>query len=306
MRLQIFLISLLSLCFAIQAQEDTAIPDNIGLPEGNWISLEGNNTIKMPSVSFVGPEANWTYPFPFFPVYAENQSISGSFLGQSGLADSEMKACISSFHMLDLLGQSRARANAGCSSPTRLNDTGDGRFSLEGITSGLYTITVMDAVSSAVFAATPVLVVKREIEVNLSPQVTAGDVLEVNMKTRSSKDNETMFYGAIMVSSEDYGTARLNIASNGTEESILSTIAIGNRSMQVQGMPAVSMDLLMRMLDILPQNSAVAMQESAGKSVDLYLFTDQDWAKGEYILTCAAYSPKNGLMSLRQKTVEMA
>ncbi len=108
-----------------------------------------------------------------------------------------------------------------------------------------------------------------------------------------------------MISSQDYATAGLSLTANGTEEGLISTITLCNSSMQVQGMPGISTDLLMKILYMLPQNSAVAMQESAEQNVELYLFTDPAWEKGEYILTCAVYSPKKGLMGMRQGTIEV-
>ncbi len=114
-----------------------------------------------------------------------------------------------------------------------------------------------------------------------------------------------MIYGAIMISSQDYATAKLNLTTNGTEESLLTTISLDNNSMQVQGMPRISTDLLMNLTAILPQNCAVAMQPSKEPEVELYLLTDQAWAKGEYILTSAVYSSGEGLMGLRQDRVEV-
>ncbi len=309
MRLQILLISLLCLCFAVQAQENASVPSDSDLTEGSWIGLEGNNTIQMPSTSFVSPEANWTYPFKFFPIYAENQTISGSFLGPADLAGREARVFISNFSILDLLSafkiQDRGMTVAGMGEPISLNGTGDARFALDGGPDGLYIISVEDSLNSTVLATTPALVAKGEIAMDFSPEVAAGDMLQLTIETPSERGNESKTYGAIMISSQDYATARLGLAVNDTEESLVTTIALGNSSMQVQGLPSISMDLLMKILYMLPQNSAIAMQESAEQNVDLYLFTDPSWAKGKYILTSAVYSPKKGLIGLRQGTIEV-
>jgi methanogen extracellular protein (TIGR04279 family) len=61
----------------------------------------------------------------------------------------------------------------------------------------------------------------------------------------------------------------------------------------------------MNILTMLPQNSGIAMQESAEQSVELYILTDSTWAKGEYILTCAVYSQNDGLVGLEQGIVEV-
>lgn len=309
MRSQILIILLLCFCFAVSAQEDASVAGGRDLSERSWISLEGNNTIQMPSVSFASQGANWTYPFPFFPVYAENQTISGSVQCRAELAGRDARVSISAFSMqnllsaLKILDNETAIVNSGL--PIKLNGTGDASFALQGVPGGLYTITVADALNSTVIATTPALVVAGEIEMNMSPQVTAGDILKLNIKTPSAWEKEERDYGAIMISSQDYATARLSLTTNGTEESLLTTIALGNNSMQVQGVPTISTDLLMKILYLLPQNSTVAMQKSSEQDVDLYLFTDPSWAKGEYILTGAVYSPKNGLVGMRQGTIEV-
>jgi methanogen extracellular protein (TIGR04279 family) len=309
MRLQILLISLLCFCFASAAEDYASVPDGSDLSERCWISLEGNNTIQMPLVSFAGPGANWTYPFPFFPVYAENQTISGIVLCRAEMAGREVRVSISDFSMKNLLSALTAQDNGTMAAdgglPIRLNDTGDARFAIQGVPSGLYTITVADTLNSTIIAATPALVAEGEIATNFPSEVEAGDMLRLGIETPQEWGNESKFYGAIMVSSRDYATAGLNLTTNGTEESLLSTIAMGNSSMQIQGLPRVSTDLLMKILYVLPQNSAVAMQESTGQNVELYLFTDPAWEKGEYILTSAVYSPKKGLMGMRQGTVEV-
>jgi methanogen extracellular protein (TIGR04279 family) len=309
MRLQILLISLLCLCFAVPAQENASVPSDSDLPEGSWVSLEGNNTIRMPSASFASPGANWTYPFPSFPVYVENQTISGSFLGPAGLAGREARVCISGFSIQNLLSALEILDNetpvVGNGTPIRLNETGDASFAIQGVPGGLYTITVADALNSTVLAATPALIAEGGIATEFPKEVTAGDMLQLGIETPPKWGNESRICGAIMVSSQDYATARLSLAANGTEEGLVSTITLCSNSTQVQGMPSISTDLLMKILYMLPQNSAIAMQESTEHSVELYLLTDPTWAKGEYVLTCAVYSPKKGLMGLQQGVVEV-
>jgi hypothetical protein len=119
------------------------------LSERSWISLEGNNTIQMPSVGFASQGANWTYPFPFFPVYAKNQTISGSILCKAELAGREARVSISTFSMQNLLSALQAldneTATVDSGLPIKLNGTGDARFAIQGVPSGLYTIMVADA-----------------------------------------------------------------------------------------------------------------------------------------------------------------
>ena len=34
------------------------------------------------------PRDNWTYPYDYYPVYAMNQNVSGTFFGPGRMADS--------------------------------------------------------------------------------------------------------------------------------------------------------------------------------------------------------------------------
>ncbi len=309
MRLQTPLIILLCLCLEAAAEDYATVPRDESVPEGCWIGLEGNNTIQMPSAGFSCPGANWTYPFPFFPVYAKNQTISGSIFCPVALAGFEANVCISNFSISDLLSaltikENRTAAEGMCS-PVQLNGTGDASFALEGAPGGLYTIMVVDAHNSTVFATTPALIAEGEIATNISPKIAAGDVLSLVIETSPAWEGKSMIYGAVMISSQDYATARLNLTTNGTEESLLTTIALGNNSLEIEGMPSISSEFLTKILYMLPQNSTITYQESTKPEAELYLFTDPAWAKGEYILTSAVYSPDEGLMGLRQDRVEV-
>lgn len=319
MRFPIPLVLLLCLCSAALAQ-DYAFTPHDGEDE-SWIVLEGDNNIQMPKTSFTSLDANWTYPFRYFPIYAENQSISAIILCPASLAGKEARICISSFSIFDLLSsfQTQDQNNEnettimeGNCTQIRLNETGDARYTLEGASSGLYTIKAVDALNSTVLAATPTLIAKGEIVMNYSSEIAPGDILPVEIETlptlgnKNENESESRVYGAIMIPSQDYDTARISLAVNDTVESLITTIALGNSSTRVQGLPEVSSALLMNILTLLPQNSGIAMQESAKQNVELYILTDTTWAKGEYILTCAVYSQKDGLIGMGQGIVEVA
>lgn len=309
MRLQTILIILICLCSEAAAEEWASVPRYVSAQEESWIGLEGNNTIQMPYVAFSSPGANWTYPFQFFPVYAKKEMISGNIFGPAALAGFDAVVCISNFSIFNLLSaltiqENRTAANGKCS-PIHLNSTGDAHFALEGVPSGLYTIMVVDAHNSTVFATTPALIAEGEIATKTPPEFSAGDIMPLTIETPRAWRGKSLTYGAIMISSQDYATAKLNLTTNGTEESLLTTISLDNNSMQVQGMPRISTDLLMNLTAILPQNCALAMQPSTEPEVELNLLTDRTWTKGEYILTSAVYSSGEGLMGLRQDRVEV-
>ena len=120
-------------------------------------------------------------------------------------------------------------------------------------------------------------------------------------------NNESRVFAAIMISRRDYENASLHIASNGSEGSLNSTLSLKDKSMQMQGLPAISSDLLMKVLYILPMDSAVGMQEAKAdeSGTEILLITDREWEKGSYILTCGVYSPRIGLLGLKQIAVEI-
>ncbi len=307
MILRIPLLLLLCLCLNVLAPECIAIPDD---REDCWIVLEGNNSVKMPSVSLSSQEAKWTYPFPLFPIYSLNESISGEVLGPDRLAGTEIDVCISNFSIFDILSSREALNNdtkiLNCSIRTRLNDTGDSRFFLNNQTGGLYTIRAVDRENSTAIATNLVLIANGEIAVDLPSNVTAGDLLPLKIEAPSAGgSNSSIYYGAIMISSQDYSTANISLFASDTAENVSSTISLSNNSMQVEGLPGISIEFIMNLLNLLPQNSGIAMQELREHTVELYIITEPNLAKGEYILTCAAYSSDRGLIGLRQKTIEV-
>jgi methanogen extracellular protein (TIGR04279 family) len=62
---------------------------------------------------------------------------------------------------------------------------------------------------------------------------------------------------------------------------------------------------LTRIFEILPENSAAALQESSRPEAQLYMLTDREWKRGKYLLTCAMYSSGRGIVALNQSEVEV-
>jgi hypothetical protein len=72
------------LCLSAQAQ-----PYNYTLPasSGTRLVLEGASEVLMPRISLNTTGGNWTYPYDYYPVYAKNQTVSGTFYGNNSIAD---------------------------------------------------------------------------------------------------------------------------------------------------------------------------------------------------------------------------
>ncbi len=270
------------------------------------IMLNGTNLIKAPEISFSMSGFNWTYPYSYYPIYSEGQSVSGYLLGTNQQAGLNVRLHISAFNLSRFFNTSAVDiTNVKRDNPLiKLNATGAGNFTLQGQQSGTYTLSATDELNSTVLSMLPLIVTPQEISVNSSEKVLAGGALKVTVKSPGS-DNLTKYYGAVMVSSKDYEGIRLDIASDGSQNSISSTIAFGNRSMTIQGLPSISSDLLLKLFAILPQDSAVGMQVASKPEAEFYLMTDSGWEPGSYILTCVVYSSGKGILGMRQIPVEV-
>ncbi|MFB3764160.1 MAG: TIGR04279 domain-containing protein [Methanotrichaceae archaeon] len=274
-------------------------------PIGSFL-LNGSNLIKAPEVSLITPGFYWTYPYINYPIYSEGQRISGYILGTNQQAGTNVRLCASDFNLSKFLnGSAEKIANGNCDTqPIKLNDTGDGIFALEGQKSGTYMLLGKDELNSTILSMMPLIITAQDISVNSSAKMVAGGILKAAIKMRGF-DNLTKYYGAILVSSKDYESIKLDIVSNGSQKNLSSIIAFGNRSMTIQGLPSISMDLLMKLSTILPQNAAIAMEKSSKPGVEFSLVSDPGWEHGSYILTCIVYSPGKGILGIRQIPVEV-
>ena len=282
--------------------------------EGGWIALNGTNQIKIPNLS-APQEANWSYPFDHVTTYAENQSIKGIFWGSSDQAYTKVKVVVSRFNLSAFLGafqviEGKVKAD-GTSSSVELNRSGDASFALNGLSSGIYTIFIMDENNSVVLSALPLLISKAELTLQMPDNIKAGDFMQLrvnistlNNQSISQSNNSSRIFAAIMISRKDYENASLKLDTNGTKESLKSTLTLGDKSMQIQ-LSNISSEQLMPLLYLLPENSAIGIQESKESWADILLITDENWDKGSYILTYAVYSPGKGLLGLNQETVEV-
>ena len=122
--------------------------------------------LLMPHVDLNIPEGNWTYPYDYYPVYARNQNISGTFYGTGRMAGSTIDVTVlklntSSYH--EALREIYKLEALNGVEPTEftsmsLNVTGIGNFSIHGLASGLYALLVVDPKKLSVMSALPLLV----------------------------------------------------------------------------------------------------------------------------------------------------
>lgn len=275
-----------------------------GTIDGGSIALDSTEVINISQANLAIEGSDIRYPLGCIAVYRENQTISGAFQGPSKLAGTMIRISLARFRPSELLiALNGSPRMGGKGSLVQLNDTGLAQFSLPGVASGAYLISVIDARNLTMLCVSPVLVTKGELSV-LSPSELKAEGL-MRIKVRMSGGNESKIFGAIMMPKKEYDTTRLDISTNGTAKGLLATISLGNRSQQIQGLPINSTQLIMSMLAILPGDSALAYQESKGPEAELIFLTDKPFEKGEYVLTCAAYSAGKGLLGLRQTAIEV-
>jgi methanogen extracellular protein (TIGR04279 family) len=314
MSIPILMIVVLGLSASIVGANNYTTPTS----PGKGMVLEGASEVLMPHVSIVAPEGILTYPYNYYPVYAQNQTISGNLFGPDLLAGSEVGVAairvntssfqealgglfnVSASNKLELLGFSDLSFNrtGGKTNFTRAN------FTLVGMPPGLFALVAIDMSKLAVRMALPMLVANGRISVESAENVSAGDVLKVNIKVLSGQKNISREYGAALASWTDYVGARINMKSNGSKSGMTSTISIGNESLEIQGEPKVSRKLVEKLLPIQPQDSALAFEESNRTESEINLLTDVVWKPGRYVLTCGVYSSK-GLDGISQKIIDM-
>lgn len=290
----ILLLSLFSVSILVETAPTYAQESN----QLAGINLEGTHAIRMPHLS-IG--TNWTYPYDQIPVLNENQSLNGSIF--SGAGGSAVKICIKEFSATEILKASKTmKNNENCTGPSlELNLTEETRFMLPKIADGLYTLSLSDMKSTRELSALQLLVTQEYLSLQLPSSIQAGEPLKV--LANISGLNQSKIFGAIMISAADYNNMSLNLTSKKSGSGYNSTLKLGGREGQLPSLTNLSYDLAMNLMYLLPSNSAVGIQESLQPEVELFLLTDTVWPKGDYILTCAVYSKKEGLLDMKQETI---
>lgn len=291
-----------------------AQPYNYTLPAspGARLVLEGASEVLMPRISLNATEGNWTYPYDYYPVYAKNQTVSGTFYGNNSITGSAVAMTIielntSSFqealrelYKLAVSGKAKTEGFTTIS----FNRTGEGHFSIPGLSSGLYALLMADKNNQSVLSAISLLVTDDMISVESPDKAGTGDTLGVKIRVLQGQANLSRKFGAAIVSWETYRESRINMNSDVSRAGMTSTIGVGNESLKIIGEPKISQSLVDQILPILPEDSALALSESNKTEAEMYLIHDGEWKPGRYVLTCGVYS-NNGLDGIKQKTIEM-
>lgn len=264
--------------------------------QATWITLDGVNSISMPHL-IIG--ANGSYSYDQVPVLRENQSINGSLFGAN---PSAVEICIDQLSVTKLLNPSPATgSHANCSGPSSALNQTERNFTLPGIKSGVYTLSAFD-MNGTLLTSLYMMVSKENLSLQIPDTILAGEPLKVKANISLEDQNQSLIFGAIMISAEDYQNMSLTLTSKDAG-GYNSTLSLGDRWEQLPEFSRISLDLAMNLLYLLPSNSAVGMQESQQPGVELFLITEETWPKGEYIMTYAVYSQQEGLLDLKQQKI---
>lgn len=282
------------------------------------IELNAEETLTTPEEIFAqqaNENATIDNSFKYIPVYSINQIITGSLLelqnyGESNCSEISNKSlCISPFSfdsflscLPDALGVKRI--NCTKLAPDE-NCTNKYEFQITNAKSGMYMAYAIKENTSKILAAAPLLITEGRM-ILTAPSKVLSEEQYIQLRANTTANvNSSKFFAAFMISRKDYDNISLSLLENKSNERTDFILSINGNSMQFAGDSKISSELLMNMLPLLPQNSAVGLQESTQSGVDLVLLTDKPWASGEYILTCCAYSPGNGLLGIAQDTIEI-
>lgn len=319
MRVIIALFLLLATPICSTAQNDSAVDlsDATGFYR---IDFEANDSLLVPQMVFADG-TNESVPsgnlIRSIPIYSSSQSIIGSLhtsqnRSSSNCSRPDQSVCLSPFSLLRFLAGLPDAANVSltnCSTEidgiNDLNCANSSRFQIRNLASGMYTAYLIDENISKVLDAVPLMVTRGSIVLQMSDKVLSDEpFIQVKMNT-TEQGKSSKFFAAIMLSRSDYDNISLSLSKNESSESMDITLYLGNRSVQMPNPTQVSTEFLMNMLPLLPQNSAIGLQESTQSGVDLILLTDKPWNRGNYILTCGVYSPGVGLLGIKQSEVEV-
>ncbi len=269
------------------------------------ISLEGNDTLLMPKMAF--PDGTgWMEHFERIPVYSINQSINGAYHSSVQPGASNISMCISPFDLSFLISDEERVDFSGkiCEKNypaiNDSNSTDSKSFLLSRTRSGMYSLYFVDEERSSLLISMPLLITEGRTVLQAPSIVEADEPFIPVMMNTSVAGNESKFFAAILISRSNYENASLSIAKNRTTNGPDITISLGSKSLHINGPIRVSSKLLMDLLPLLPENSAIGLQESSHQGVDLVLLPDESWVRGEYILTGGIYSPGKGLLGIKQ------
>lgn len=317
MRVEAVLLTMLAIQIVLMESAYSALGQDD--EKGRWsIELNAEETLIMPeefSAQRAEQNASIDNNFKYMPVYSINQIINGSIqelqnYGKSDCSERSNKSlCLSPLSMDSIFSGLNDVTRITRINCTRLipdsNCTNRSRFQITTAKSGMYIAYAIAENKSKTLAAAPLLITEGNIVI-VAPAKVLSKEQYIQLKVDALANvNGSKFFAAFMISRKDYDNISLSRSENESLRRDVLVLSMSGKSMEFPSDSKISSELLMNMLPLLPQNSAVGLQESTQTGVDLILMTDKPWDSGEYILTCCVYSPGKGLLGIAQSTIEI-
>lgn len=285
------------------------------LPDRQSIEFEGCGELLLPQVKNSGREN--VSILSLLPMFLANQSITGTALMPDNGSSSAAFLCISPFSVSDFLSvlegsgnYSRDNCLDGISvGQLSANSSGLAEFRFPPAESGMYAVYIAAPESAGKnesdMGARPLLVTETDLELIMPDRILPDEqFVSIELNTTVA-DNESKFFAAVMMLESDYRNASLTLSENGSSECTDMTLTLSGRSMSIPCPFRLSAGLLFSMLPLLPENSAVGLQESSLPGAGLTLMSENPWKSGRYVVTCCVYSRERGLLGAEQRTVEV-
>jgi len=175
---------------------------------------------------------------------------------------------------------------------------------IAGKRSGLYAAYALDKNRSLMAPVQPFFLTEGKAVLQAEELVLSeNQSIVINLSTGKEDGRRKLFVAAIMPRRE-YENATIKLVENKSNpRSIL--LSFGSRSAEIVVDPATLPGQMMDLISLLPENSAISMQDSTQSAVELILLGDGPWEKGEYVINCAIYSSGVGVWGLKQKIVKI-
>ncbi|HPC89553.1 MAG TPA: hypothetical protein PKY93_04405 [Methanothrix sp.] len=286
---------------ASSIQQDDLLLDEAGC---QIIEFKGCSELMLPQVKKSGVD-NLSC-LSLLPVFLSNQSINGTArlpANDNGSAYSSL--CLSPLSVLRGYGNYSLCTGPGSTAHLAANDSGFAEFSIPPAESGMYAVYLSDAEKGLERAVRPLLVTEGGLHLHMPDQIGADEqLISIEMNT-TVPDNESNLFAAVMMLESDYSNSSITFSENNTTNCTDLTFTLSGSSAFIPCPFHPSAELLFSMLPLLPENSAVGLQESSHPGAVLTLVSDSPWKKGRYVIACCAYSRERGLLGAEQKLIEV-
>jgi hypothetical protein len=274
----------------------------------NHIDLIDMEYARTPHIIISWQESNGYAQYNRIYLLESDKNISGIYHG--GLVNSTLSVGTAKINVsgirdaLDEIIFLLDEVNASFGMPVRADGEGVARFNISGLAQGNYLLHLNN--ESQLLYTQP-LIIAEEFSSKAPVMISSGDTVKCMAGFKIKDIDKAYYYAAILMPVYDFENFRIYVNGNRDNETTNKTASItlssGDASLNV---PSRLEDFpLPDLFSIIPFNSAFAFQKATSSNVELYLMTDENWPRGKYILTCAAYSPGIGIAGIEQRFIDI-